>query len=185
MNKKLFFVSVLLVLVPYLALFAVATVFFSSKLPFFKSIMENVFCNNAWHLIAALLICYLLILVLDVIYFFASIHKKWDSLSVARAAMIIKLVQIPAYVSIFILGVLLLISIFTIPFTIALFLVDCLSVFMTGLLVISSVITATRSNTLAFKQVFWVILLQFIFCADVVASVVFYVKLKRSKEMQK
>ena len=45
--------------------------------------------------------------------------------------------------------------------------------------IISSVIIAIRKNIFTFKEVFWVILLQFIFCADVIASVVFYIKLKR------
>ena len=35
MNKKLFVISVPIVLVPYLALFTLATVFFSTKSPFF------------------------------------------------------------------------------------------------------------------------------------------------------
>ena len=179
MNKKLFLYSVPIVLVPYLALFALAAIFFFATVPFFRWLMETIFDNNALYLIAALFLYCLLAVVLSVVFFFVSIRKNWDALSLAKFAMIVKLIQAPAYLCIFVLGCLFLVTIFTIPFTIGLFLIDCLSVFITGLFVISSVIIAIRQNIFTFKEVFWVILLQFIFCADVIASVVFYIKLKR------
>ena len=95
-----------------------------------------------------------------------------------------KLVQVPAYVLIFALGAVFVMTIFTIPFSIGLFVIDCLSVFMTGLFVISSVIATIRNNTFTLKEVIWVILLQFVFCADVISSVVFYIKLKRANQQQ-
>ena len=182
MNKKLFVISVPIMLVPYLALFTLATVFFSTEVPFFNYIMESVFDSNALYLIAALLLYCLLIGVLSIVCFFVSIFKKWDAISLAKTAMIMKLAQAPAYVLIFALGVVFVITIFTIPFSIGLFVIDCLSVFITGLFVISSVITAIRNNTFTLKEVIWVILLQFVFCADVISSVVFYIKLKRANK---
>lgn len=180
MNKRLLLVSAPILLVPYLALFTLATVFFSTKLPFFNYIMESVFDNNALYLIAVLLLYCILTGVLSVVCFFVSLHKRWDAVSLAKTAMIMKLVQIPAYVLLFALGVVFLITIFTFPFSIGLFVIDCLSVFMTGLFVISSVIATIRNNTFTCKEVIWVILLQFVFCADVISSVVFYMKLKRA-----
>ena len=184
MNKKLFMISVPIVLVPYLALFALATIFFSAELPFFQYIIESVFDSNALYLIAALLLYCFLAAVLSIVCFFVSVFKKWDALSLAKTAMVMKFVQIPAYIFIFALGVAFVIAIFTIPFSIGLFIMDCLSVFMTGLFVISSVIAAIRKKIFTFKEAFWVILLQFIFCADVIASTIFYIKLKRANEQQ-
>ena len=184
MNKKLFVISVPIVLVPYLALFTFATLFFSTKFPFFHYIMESVFDSNALYLIAALLLYCVLTCMLSIACFFVSIYKKWDAISLAKTAMIMKLAQVPAYVLIFVLGVVFVITIFTIPFSVGLFVIDCLSVFMTGLFVISSVIAAIRNNTFTRKEIIWVILLQFVFCADVISSVVFYMKLKRAGEQQ-
>jgi len=183
MNKKLFLISIPIVLVPYLALFALATVFFSTDLPFFNYIMESVFDSNALYLIAALFLYCILTGMLSIVCFFVSIYKKWDAISLAKTAMIMKLVQVPAYVLIFALGAVFVITIFTIPFSIGLFVIDCLSVFMTGLFVVSSVIATIKSNTFTLKEVIWVILLQFIFCADVISSIVFYIKLKRANKL--
>ena len=184
MNKKLFMISVPMVLTPYLALLSLATIFFSTKIPFFNYIMESVFDSNALHLIAALLLYCLLTCVLSVVCFFVSIYKKWDAISLSKTAMIMKLVQVPAYVLIFVLGVVFIITIFTIPFSVGLFIIDCLSVFMTGLFVISSVIATIRNNTFTLKEVIWVIILQFVFCADVISSVIFYNKLKKANQQQ-
>lgn len=180
MNKKLFFVSIPIVIGPYLALFALATIFFSTKLPFFRWTMEEVFCGNALYLVAAMLIFCVLVVVWSGIISFVSVYKKWDALSVAKTAMIIKLAQIPAYVSIFVLGVLLVTGIFTIPFAIGLFVLDCLFVLMTGLLVISAVVISIRNDRHTFNELFWIVLLQFVFCGDVIASILLYRKLKRS-----
>lgn len=182
MNKKLLIISVPMVLLPYLTLFALATIFFSTKLPFFNYIMESVFDSNALYLIAVLLFFYILTGVLSIVCFLVSIYQKWDALTLAKTAMIIKLAQVPAYVLIFAFGVIFLMTFFTIPFSIGLFIIDCLSVFMTGLFVISSVIATIRSNTFTRKDVIWVILLQFVFCADVISSVIFYIKLRANKQ---
>ncbi len=182
--KKLFWISVPVVLVPYLALFLSATVFFAAKLPFFYFLMESVFDGNAFYLIGAFLLYCLLTGVLSVVCFFVSIHKKWDAVSLAKTAMAMKLAQMPAYVLLFALGAVFLTSIFTVPFSVGFFAVDCLSVFMTGLFVIASVIGAIRNRTFTWKKVIWVIVLQFIFCADVIASVIFYRKLKRANPQQ-
>ena len=173
MNKKLLFIFIPIALVPYLSLFALATIFFSTTLPFFGWIMDSVFDSNALYLIAALLLYYILAVALSIVCFVVSIYAKWDALSLAKTAMIIKLVQIPPYLLIFVF------TIFTYPFSILLFILDCLSLFMTGLLVIASATSAIRKNIFSFIEIIWVILLQFVFCADVISSVVFYNKLKR------
>ena len=178
MNKKLFALSIPIVLAPYLALFTLATIFFSTKLPFFQWIMEVVFHGNAWYLIAALLIFCVVVVAWAGVISFVSVHKKWDALAVAKTAMIVKLAQIPAYVAIFALGVVLMLGIFTIPFALGLFVLDCLFVFMTGLLVISAVVITIRNDHFTFSDLWWVLLLQFVFCGDVIAAILLYRKLR-------
>lgn len=182
MSKRLLWIAIPIAIVPYLALLALATIFLFANVPFFQWIMETVFCNNALYLVAALFVYCILVIILTAIWFFVSIHKKLDPFAIAKTAMIIKLAQIPAYVLIYAIGVLMLFTIFTIPFTIGLFLIDCLAVFMTGLLVIASVVISIKNNHFLWKEVFWIVLLQFIFCGDVIASVFLYRKLKRIYE---
>lgn len=168
---------------PYLALFALVTLFFSSETPYFAFIMESVFQMNIFLLLGALLLCCLIALVVGIVYFVLAIRKGWDALALAKYAMILKLAQIPTYIAIFALGVLLLITIFTIPFSIGLWLLDCFTLFLSGLFMVAAVINAVRQGIFTSKEVRWFVILQFVFCADVVAAIVFYLKLrKRNKE---
>lgn len=180
MSKKAFLLSIPTLLTPYIALLSLALIFLSTEVKLFEVIMESVFQNNGLLLIAALVIYCSLTVALCIACFFISVFKWRDALSTAKTAMLIKLIQIPAYVVIFVLGVLMTIAIFTIPFTIGLFLVDCLCLFLTGLPVLASIICAVRQGTLKFREVIWVIILQFVFCADVVAAIIYYKKLKEA-----
>ena len=180
MNKKLFVLSIPTLLSPYIAIFTLAVVFLSTKVKLFEAIMESIFQNDGLLLIATLIIYLLLTIALGIACFFISTFKFRDALSTAKTAMLIKLIQIPAYIMIFVLGVAMTIAIWTIPFTIALFWIDCLCLFLTSLPVISSIICAVRHGTMKFQEVIWVIILQFVFCADVVASIIYYKKLKKS-----
>ena len=181
MNKKLFSLSVPIVLAPYLALLALATTFFSTKLPAFRWIMEELFRGNALYLVAAMLIFCVITIAWAGILSVVSICKKWDALAVAETAMIIKMAQIPAFVAIFALGVLLATGIFTIPFAIGLFVLDCLFLLMTGLLTVSAVVISIRNKRYTFRELLWIVLLQFVFCTDVIASIFLYRKLKRDR----
>lgn len=181
MNTKKIWPTVPIILLPYFALLTLATVFLSTDVAFFRWIMKSVFRGNALCLIAALLIYCLLVTALSVVYFIVSIYKKWDPLSLAKIFMTVKLLQIPAYVLIFVLGVLLSFAIFTIPFTAALFFLDCLSLFLSRLGVASAVINAFGQGIFKPKEIVWVLIAQFVFCLDVIASIILYIKLKNLK----
>ena len=178
MNKKKILFVLPAALLPYFALFSVCLILFSVRLPAFGVIMESIFRNNILYLLAALVLFGMLTAGLSVACFILSIRKGWDATSLAKSAMIIKLFQLPAYVLIFILGVLLAITLFTIPFSIALFLFDCLTLSLTGLLTSAAAINASRQGLCKTKEVVCIILLQLVFCVDVVASIVFYSVLK-------
>ena len=146
MTKKKFWIVIPTLLLPYLALFTLATVFLSTKIDFFRYIMEYVFGSNALYLIGAFILCCILTTILNIICFAFSIYNKWDALSLVKTMMIIKLIQIPAYVLIFVLGIILAITIFTFPFSIGLFLFDYLSLFLTGALVVSAAINSIKQG---------------------------------------
>ena len=178
MTKKKFWLGIPTILLPYLALFTLATVFLSTKIDFFRYIMEYVFESNALYLIGTFILCCILTTILNIICFAFSIYNKWDALSLVKTMMIIKLIQIPAYVLIFVLGIILAITIFTFPFSIGLFLFDCLSLFLTGALVVSAAINSIKQGLFKLKDILWIMILQFFFCVDVISTIIFYVKLK-------
>lgn len=97
----------------------------------------------------------------------------------AKSAMITKLIQVPAYTTILVLGVLLAITAFTIPFSIGLFLFDSLTLFLTGLLTAAAAINAVRQGFVTAMDCVLIMVLQFIFCIDVVASIILYLKLRK------
>ncbi len=183
MKRKVLLSAIPALILPYVALLSLALIFFSSKVAIFDSVMENVFNNNGLLLIGVLLLFFVISAVLSVVFFVISIRNGWNALSLAKTAMIVKLIQIPAYVLIFILGVLLAITIFTLPFVLLLFLVDCFSLFSSGAIAVSAMINSVKQGEFKLKEVIGFIISQFIFCADVVMAIVFYKKLKRKLEI--
>ena len=181
MTVKRFLLLLPSLLIPYIAILTIAIIFFASDVPSAKAIMENVFQGNALLLSAAAFILILAAAACTVIAFALSMAQKWDPLSLAKTVMIIKLLQIPAFVLIFVVSILFMLTIFTIPFALVLFLVDYIALISTGLLNISAIVTGARNGDVSFRKNIWVAILQFVFCADVVASVIFYINLKKTK----
>lgn len=182
MNTKKAWSIVPAAALPYLALFALAVIFLSTTNSFFHLVMEKVFGGNALLLIAALLLCCVAVLTYSIVCFVISIRKGWNALSLAKSAMILKLIQVPAYVMIFAMGVLFAITLFTIPFAVGLLLLDCLTLFLSGLFTVAACVNAVRQGDFKSKEVLWIVILQLFFCADVVASVVFYLRSKKRKK---
>ena len=172
------------VLLPYLALGTLAVIFFSDGHPALRFVMESVFRGDALFLIASLLIVCLIAFVFAVFYFVAAIRGEWDALTLARTAMVIKLIQIPGYIGIFVFGVLLVITVFTVGFSVGLFLVDCLTVLLSGLAALPAVVNGARGGILSAKKAIWLGVLQFVFCADVAAAIVLFRTLKEKDRSQ-
>ena len=183
MNAKRIWLLLPTILLPYVTLLLAAIVFLSTNMPVFEFIMDRVFQENGLYILAILLILCLVAVVSSIAYFVLSIRKKWNPVSLAKFAMLIKWMQVPAYVAIFVLGLIFAITLFTIPIAIIFVLVDCLTLLLTGLLTISAAVVAVRQGVFRTKDVFWIVILQFIFCADVLAATVFYTKLRNKCSM--
>ncbi len=185
MNSKRIWYIIPQAILPYFILFILAIVFYSNKLPFFQYIMENILNNNGLWLLLILFIYCIITSIISIICFINSIRKNWDPLSTAKCATVLKLAQVPAYYVIFILGVLFFLTIFTFAFSIILIWLDCLCLCFSALLILSSTINANRKGIMTFSETTWVIILQFVFCADVVASIIYFKKLqKRYSQIQ-
>lgn len=82
--------------------------------------MESIFQNNIFYVLAFLLIVYVLALVSSVAVLIISFIRKDSAEQLLRMNMIIKLIHIPAYLFIFIIGLIFTITIFTLPASIIL-----------------------------------------------------------------
>ena len=142
-------------------------------------LMEVLFQNNIWYYLLAFLGYLLLAFGLCLGGFGLALGKRWDAASLAKTAWIVKLIQIPAYLAIFVLGVIFLTSIFLFAFTLVLMLLDYVSILMSGMLCSAAVINGSRSGKIRLKSNIWIIILQFIFCADVIAAGFCHHRLKK------
>lgn len=181
MTKKVFLRMIPAMLLPYLILFSYVIIFNYTDVSVFDWIMEKVFDNNALILFAFLFIYCFITSLFSIISFAQSLRGKYDAKSLTKAALIVKLIQLPAYIIIFIVGALFVLSIWMIPFTIILFLIDGLTLILTSLFSLSGIITSVKKGTFEFKEVILFGILQFIFCSDVVSLYIFSRKLKSAE----
>ena len=137
------------------------------------------FFNNGLLLLLCVLLYVVFAVVLCVIFVIMSFARGWDPLSIAKAAMTVKIIQIPAYIAIFVLGVLLAITLFTMPFVILLLISNVVTLILSGALVITSVVLSVKKYKLDTSDAVLYIVLQFVFCADVVAAAMWCARLKR------
>ncbi len=178
MKKNLWLVFPAAIL-QYAAIGLLSFIFFSSKSAFLGEIMQTVFGNNGLMVLLLLFLFAVLSAIFVIIFSVIAVNGEYDALFVAKTAMVVKLVQIPAYIGIFVLGALLIISLMTIPFAVALMILDFFTLVLTGLLNVTAVILAVRQKLTTWSHSIWMVLLQLVFCADVVASIVLYVRLKQ------
>ena len=164
---------------PYIILCALESIFLLTGVSFFSDIMKTIFNNNALSLLLTLVIYCLFACILNVIHFIICLKNNNDALKIAKTAMIVKTIQIPAYLLIFCAGSLFVFSLFTIPFSIVLLIFNYITLVLTGLITISSIINSVKHSVFKTKEVILVTLLQFVFCADVVATIIYYNMLKK------
>lgn len=100
--------------------------------------------------------------------------------AILRITMIIKLIHIPAYIAIFVVGLASLITIFTAGISIVLWLLDVFTIIISGTIGLSGIIRALREHRLTGKEALIHGLLQFVFCADVISSIIAYRTVARS-----
>lgn len=165
MRKYLQFL--LIALFPYLIVFALICMFTGY-------FMDTVFQNNVYSLLLILIVLYVVALVCAVTVFITSLAKKRRILEVLRINMIMKLIHIPAYLFIFVVGLFSMITIFTFGITIVLIILDGMTIVLSGLIGLGGVIRSLRENKISMKVAVIHGILQFVFCADIISSIVIY-----------
>ena len=162
--------SLPVILFPYTLLLALCCLFTGF-------LMEPVFGNNGHLLPLSLAFCAVLAGVCALVVCVGALVKKSPGRSMARLNMLVKLCHIPAYLVIFALSLLcLLMSIWGIGLIIAFFFFDCAAIAMTGLIGVAAVLRNFREHRLTTRQAVLLGICQFVFCADVIACVLLYIR---------
>lgn len=163
----------LIALFPYLIVIILLMIFLT------PSIIESVFQGNIFILLAILLIIFLVALAFSLVTFISSLFDKKKAVDLTRVNMVIKLIQIPAYLILFIIGMLSMITIFTMGIGLFLIVLNVLSITLTGLIGLGGVVKMFREKRLQITEAVIYAILQFVFCADVICSIVMYIKAKK------
>lgn len=105
-------------------------------------------------------------------------RKGCDTRQLALAGMLTKLIQIPAYVLWFTVGIALFL--FTGP--LLAFMIDAMTIALSGLVGLSAVLQCKKAGILTGKQAVFHGVLQFVFCVDIISAIYVYIKSRKQKE---
>ena len=166
-------------LLPYtfIILFPYAVGFLISSI-FQPVLMEHIFHNNIYLGVLYLFGLWLIAFISAVIICIWNMVNKKNAVESARMNMIIKLVQIPAYLFIFATGLVCMITIFTMGISFVLMLLDCASILLSGLVGVSAVKRNHDVGILSGNEMILHGILQFIFFADIISSIMVFRKSK-------
>ena len=174
---KKYIPSILAAIFPYSVLFALYCMFSGF-------LMHSVFQSNGFLLLLAVLLFWVVSLGCAVATCVMSLARKWDSYELARANMILKLIPVPAYILIFLIGCAFLITIFTFAISVILMLLDGMAIVLSGLIGVAAVKRNHSDKILSTKEMVVHGILQFVFCADVVSAIVVFYKARRAKKQR-
>lgn len=176
MSRKSVIYFAMLAVTPYLAVIPLLLLFLGSDE------VWQVFGNSAYNLFIPVALFIILTMILTVICVTFSQVQKWDAYVLAKTMAIIKIIHIPAYVVIFIVGAFCALTIFSLPFTVLLAVFDYILLVMSGVMTSSAVVLAINQNSQISKKYYFLAVLQFVYCIDAVAAWILYLKLKSERE---
>lgn len=154
---------------PYILLFALYSIFIN------QYIVERFFGNNGLWLLFVIFVTIVISFICTLVYMPFCLAKGWGARQTAFFNMLIKLVQIPAYLAIFVLGVLFFITIFTYAFSVFFVLFDCITIFLTGLVGLTANLRLYKERKCSGSFAALNSVCQFVFCIDVISAVIVYI----------
>lgn len=146
---------------------------------FFRGFLLDLIGNPLWILLWLGIWSFIAFLA-NLAFFILALGKQWSGRSLALVSMTLKLIQIPGYVAIFLLGCIFAITIWLFAFIIVLFFFDCLTILLTGLVGLAASIRCAKEKRVSKGLCIANGILSFVFCVDVVFAILFYIKSRRS-----
>ncbi len=175
MNKIVCFLNVLFI---YFAMLIPVSLFFSNDVALFGFIWFYVF-RNIFVPVAILIVISIVALILNGCILIKAIAGTCDVEELVKSNWKVRLIQMPAYIGIFFVGLVCSITIFTIGFSIAYVIVDGISIMLSGIYAVATYKRLKDVGVLTTKEFAWYSVLSFIFCLDVVVSILAYHKFKK------
>ncbi len=158
----------------YLTALLPVFLFANGKSKFVTFMWEHFFYNNVWISLFFLLLFGIVMYVINILFLLQTRKGRWTAQELARTNMIVKFMQIPAYIFIFIVGLLCMVMIFTIGITFVFVLLDAVSIGMTGLYAAAVFNELRKEQFITQKMQIFYSLASFVFCADVIMAILGY-----------
>ena len=156
---------------------------FAGENPVFSWLWKYVFSNNVYRPLGFILLFELVMFATTIGYTIRALRKGYtysskEALDLAKTQMIMRLVQIPAYVFVFFMGVMGMFLIFTIGISLALFLFDIISITVTGIASVAIYAILADLKMISKKQQLLYSIGGFIYGLDVIVACLCYKKVK-------
>ena len=116
-------------------------------------------------------------------YFLYALIKKPSIRKLSLACVLIKLLQIPAFVYIYLLGLggMMVFLVGGFVAIVLLFIMDCIAVAQSGALMLACAVRAQKENRISKKEAIAYAICSFIFVVDVVSCIMLYRKIKEGE----
>ena len=150
-----------------------------------SAVMDRVFMGNAYLLLGVLLAYGILAFICAAAVALLTLARRTDAHAAARLNLIVKFCQVPAYIVIFVLGLLFLITVLGMMFALFFMLFDCLTITMTGLIGAAASFRGALQKKNGRGLSVLLGLFQFVFIADLAASVALLLTTRNSGHKQR
>ena len=136
----------------YLVALLPVLLFANGKSRIITFLWEHLFFNNIFIPLGFILLLGISLYLVNMLFVLSARHGKWNSQELCRTNMIVKLVQIPAYLFIFVVGLLCALMIFTIGISFVFVLLDIFTIGMTGLFACSAFYVLKKEQKISGKM---------------------------------
>lgn len=134
---------------------------------------------NIVSLLTIIIVLYIVVLICTIAKLMTNLSQKKEAREILRLNMIIKLVHIPAYLIIYIVGLVCLLTLFTFGISIILVFIDSMMIILSGLVGLGGVIRSVQEGKITKQTGILFGVLQFMFCVDVIIAIVAYIMVRR------
>lgn len=179
-KKQLLIIPI--VLFPYVIVGLLLAMFFSPKITEWFPFLDTPF--YLFYLLAILFVSWLVSLISEIVFGIDVLRGRCDTAKTAKTVCIAKLIQIPAYIFIFISGVLLAVTIFTYVIAILLALLDWFIIRMTTFPALAAIIVQFKRKRIPKGKAIALAIFQFVYVVDIAAAIITYIEIKKGNKMQ-
>lgn len=145
---------------------------------------NHVFFHNIYIPLTIVIVFGMILYILNIIFLIKAKNGKWSAQELARTNLLVKLIQIPAFLFIFLVGLLCTILIFTIGISLVLGLLDVICIGLTGIFATATFHRLRKEQQISTKMQIMYSIASFLFCVDVITAMIAYRKSKRSDSVR-